>query len=57
MPTDSIISVFFTISEKKKKDSEGTPMLPLYLLVKISYSYPKELSLDKPSNSSSAVPQ
>lgn len=40
----------------KKKDSKGTQILPLYLLVKTSYLYPKELPLDTPSNRSSAVP-
>lgn len=57
MATDLIITVFSAIyGEKKKKDSKGTQIFPLYLLVKTSYFFPKELPLDTPSNRSSAVP-
>lgn len=56
MATELIITVFSSISEKKKKDSKGTQLLPLRLLVNPSYFYPKNLPVDTPSNRSSAVP-
>lgn len=39
------------------KNSKGTQILPLYLLVKTLYLYPKELPLDTPSNRSPTGPQ
>lgn len=51
--TDLIITIFCPISGKKSK---GTQILPLCLLMKTSYLYPKELPLDTPLNRRPVLP-